>query len=156
MQQDHPDIIVFPPLAFFIALLVPLALWKWLPIGGLPAYPWVAGIIIGLIVIAAALVINISGFMAFRRETTNVDPRKPALKVVRSGVFRITRNPMYLGMVLLITGLGFALSNLWGLIAAASLWALLHWGVVLREERYMEAKFGDEYRELLSQTRRWL
>ncbi|MEZ5777274.1 MAG: hypothetical protein R3E44_02825 [Paracoccaceae bacterium] len=63
---------------------------------------------------------------------------------------------MYLGMALVTAGLGIALANLWGPIATALLWALFHWGVVLRDERYMEAKFGSACRDLLAETRRWL
>ncbi len=156
MERDGPDILVVPPLAFFVAVAASLALHVWVPLGLLPAFPWLPGLIAGLVVLAAALAINISGILAFRRAGTNVNPYKPALKVVRGGIFRLTRNPMYLGMILFTAGLGLALSNLWGLIAAALLWALLHWGVVLREERYMASKFGTPYRELIKETRRWL
>lgn len=59
-------------------------------------------------------------------------------------------------MVLFVPGCGLVLSNLWAVLMAALLWAVLHFGVVLREERYMAGKFGDDYRELLNATRRWL
>jgi protein-S-isoprenylcysteine O-methyltransferase Ste14 len=156
MTTDRPQIVVVPPLAFLGAVLLSLALWWWMPLGGLPRFPWPSGIALGVGVMAAAVVVNFMGFFAFRRAGTNVNPYKPALNVVRGGIMRLTRNPMYLGMILFVAGLGVALSNLWGLIAAAALWAVFHWGVVLREERYMEAKFGAPYRQLLTETRRWL
>lgn len=156
MTKDRPDIIVVPPLAFLVALLLPLALARWVPLGLLPPFPWLPGVVVGCAVIAAAVAINVSGFLAFQRAGTNVNPYKPALHIVRGGVMRITRNPMYLGMILMVAGLGIALSNAWALIAAVLLWGFLHWGVVLREERYLEAKFGAPYRQLLIETRRWL
>lgn len=154
--MDRPDILVMPPLAFAVALVLAVALNRVLPLGVLPAAPWGAGIVVGALVIAFAVYTNVSGFLAFRRAGTNVNPYKPALKVVRDGAFRYTRNPMYLGMVLFVLGFGLALSNLWAVLMAALLWAVLHFGVVLREERYMAGKFGDDYRELLNATRRWL
>ena len=156
MGDDRPRILVPPPVAFLAALGGALAADAWFPLGLLPAFPWIPGLVLGLPVLVAAVVINVSGFLAFQRAGTNVNPYKPALKLVRGGVFRITRNPMYLGMVLILVGLGPAGSNLWALIAAVLLWALLHWGVVLREERYMSDKFGASYRDLLASTQRWL
>jgi protein-S-isoprenylcysteine O-methyltransferase Ste14 len=156
MTLDRPGIIVVPPLAWLVALVASVALGRWLPLGFLPPYPWLAGLVVGLLIIAASVAVNVSGFVAFRRAGTNVNPYKPALRVVRGGIMRFTRNPMYLGMVLFVAGLGVALSNVWGLIAAAALWAVFHWGVVRRDERYMEAKFGSPYRQLLTETRRWL
>jgi protein-S-isoprenylcysteine O-methyltransferase Ste14 len=156
MNTDRPQIVVVPPLTFLAAVLLSLALGWWMPLGLLPAFAWAPGIALGVGVMLAAVAINFMGFFAFRRAGTNVNPYKPALRVVRGGVMRFTRNPMYLGMVLFVAGLGVALSNIWGLIVAAALWAVFHWGVVLREERYMEAKFGAPYRQLLTETRRWL
>lgn len=92
--MDRPDILVMPPLAFAVALVLAVALNRVLPLGVLPAALWGAGIVVGALVIAFAVYTNVSGFLAFRRAGTNVNPYKPALKVVRDGAFRYTRNPM--------------------------------------------------------------
>jgi protein-S-isoprenylcysteine O-methyltransferase Ste14 len=153
MAEDRPDILVFPPLALLAALVLPLLL-GW--IAPLAVLPWSVVRLLGLVVALAAIGTAASGIRAFHHAGTNVNPRMPALNVVRSGVYRYTRNPMYLGMVGLVAGLGLLLSNGWMLLAAGVLFCVLHWGVVLREERYLEAKFGDAYRALLAGTRRWL
>lgn len=154
--HDRPAIVVVPPLAFFAAALLTYLLSRWLPLWEPSAGSRPYFIVIGAAVIALALWINVSGFLAFRRAGTNVNPYKPALLVVRDGPYRFTRNAMYLGMILFVLGLGLTLSTLWGPIMAILLGGLFHWGVVLPEERYMEAKFGEDYRAFLASTRRWL
>jgi protein-S-isoprenylcysteine O-methyltransferase Ste14 len=156
MDKDRPNIIVFPPGAFFAAVLLTLGLARWLSLGLLTGLPRSPALVIGIAVMAVALLINVTGVLAFRRASTNINPYKPALNVVRDGPYRFTRNPMYLGMVVFVAGLGVAISTLWGPILAGLLWAVLHWGVVLREELYLTEKFGDAYSELVSATRRWL
>lgn len=156
MSKDRPDILFIPPLGFLLAVVLTVVFARWLPLGLIPAFPWWPALMVGLAIIAFALYTNIGGVLAFKRSGTNVNPYKPALTVVRDGPFRYTRNPMYLGMILFVLGLGLLLSTAWGLIFAVILWAALHYGVVLREERYMTGKFGEQYRELLTVTRRWL
>lgn len=156
MNKDRPDIIGPPPLAFLIALVAIWPLDQWLPIGILPDWPWWPGMALGALIVVFAVYTNISGFRAFQRAATPVNPYKPAMTVVRDGAFRYTRNPMYLGMILFVLGLGLMFSTLWGLLLSAILWAVLHYGVVLREERYMAARFKDDYVRLLDHTRRWL
>ena len=155
MDQDHPNVAFFPPIGFAVTLgavtllgwLVPLPL----PTGLQSATTWAGAV---LAAIGAAL--GLSAILAFRRAGTNVEPHKPALAIVRGGVYRLTRNPMYLGLVSLTLGIGLWFANLWALPGAAALWLALDRGVVAREEVYLEAKFGDAYRALLSETRRWL
>jgi protein-S-isoprenylcysteine O-methyltransferase Ste14 len=156
MARDRPDILFIPPLGFAAALVLAGALGAWVPLGLLPPFPWRAGVVAGLAVTALALATSLSGFLAFRRAGTNVNPTKPALTVVRDGAFRYTRNPMYLGMVVLMLGIGLVFSNFWAVLLAPVLWFALDRGVVRREEAYLEAKFGDDYRALLAATRRWL
>ncbi len=156
MDQDRPNIAVLPPIAFFATVLLTLALDRWVSPGDFAAIPRVSHIVVGILVMVAAFWTAVSGARAFKRAGTNINPHKPALNIVRDGPYRFTRNPMYLGMVLFIVGLGIAISTFWGLFVAGLLWALLHWGVVLREELYLDEKFGEAYRDLLSATRRWL
>ena len=98
----------------------------------------------------------ISAGRAFSAAGTNVDPAKPALAIARSGPYRFTRNPMYLGMVCLISGLGLFFSLDHVIFIAPILFLTLHYGVVLREEAYLAEKFGADYEALKANTRRWL
>lgn len=111
---------------------------------------------IGLLVLAVAVTLPISGFRTFTREGTNVNPFQPALKLVTSGPYRFTRNPMYLGMVLLLLGLSLIFSLEWGLILTPLLWLAYDRLVVVREEAYLSRTFGAPYIAFLGRTRRWI
>ena len=91
-----------------------------------------------------------------RAAGTNIDPAKPALAIVRGGPYRFTRNPMYLALCLLQIALGFFLNDWITLLFVIPLFFVLHYGVVLREERYLTAKFGEPYLQLKREVRRWL
>ena len=155
-EADRPDIVIFPPLALLIAVAGAVALeWLWpLAIVPKPFALWstAAGVVLSL----AAAALAVAGSRTFRRAGTNVDPRRPALKLVETGPYRFTRNPMYLGMVGLELGLALTFSLDWALIGAVLLALVLHFGVVLREEAYMTARFGAAYTGFRSRTRRWL
>lgn len=156
MQKDGPDIAVFPPAVSVAAPLVAAALEWLMPLQVLPP-AGTAGILWpGLCLAVAAGALAVSGARAFKQAGTNVDPRQPALHIVRSGPYRFTRNPMYLGMVILQLALALIFSLDWALPGALAVWAILHWGVVLREEQYLTGLFGNEYTGYLAGTRRWI
>ena len=133
-----------PPLIALATLLLGLAL-DWL----LPAYVLTVllslheRIVIGAILIAAGAALAIAGERAFRRVGTEVKPWKPSLKLATDGIYARIRNPMYLGLALLVGGLGIALASDWTLVMLLPAAFVIHFGVVKREERYLDAKFGD-------------
>ena len=83
-------------------------------------------------------------------------PSKPALALVDAGPFRFSRNPLYVGLTLMYAGLALLIPALWPLLLLIPVLAVLSWGVVRREERYLERKFGEGYRSYKARTRRWL
>ncbi len=87
---------------------------------------------------------------------TNISPLKPAISLVTSGPYRFTRNPLYLAMTLLFLGLTMLFNSWWGVILLVPLLVVLHWGVVRREERYLQLKFAEQYTEYRSRVRRYL
>jgi len=90
------------------------------------------------------------------RAGSNVPTNLPTTTIVERGPYRFTRNPIYLGMFLALIGLTVALDNFW-LLAMLVLFAIvIRYGVVAREEAYLERKFGDVYRSYRSRVRRWL
>ncbi|HET8729408.1 MAG TPA: isoprenylcysteine carboxylmethyltransferase family protein [Alphaproteobacteria bacterium] len=154
---DHPDVIMFPPLIFLLAVIIAAVLDVLVPISFFPppgVGNWVTWL--GVILVVAGVAIAIAGNREFHRQGTNVDPHRPALKVVDTGPYRFTRNPMYLGMILVLAGVVLAFSLEWGVPVWIAFALVLHYGVVRREERYMSAKFGAPYEALLRRTRRWL
>ena len=156
MTEDRPRIAVIPPLALLVAVAAAFALEWALPLKFLPPYPWPLGLIVGIPLIAASVIVNFAGARAFLSAGTPINPYKTSTTIVRSGAYRFTRNPMYLGMIGFLAALGLIFSVDWALISTPVLWAVFHWGVVLREEAYLTQKFGTEYAAFLVQTRRWL
>ena len=155
-QRDAPAIVALPPLIWIGALLLSLLLEWLLPPGLLPPPLSPAAGVPGAVVLAAGIAIAIAGAVAFRRAGTNVHPRHPALVLVETGPYRFTRNPMYLGLLLALPGIGLIASLDWSIPMMLPLWLVLHHGVVLREEAYLSAKFGAPYDEFRARTRRWL
>jgi len=107
-----------------------------------------------LTVVSASLAIWAGRIM--KAAGTNVRPDRPALTIVRDGPYRFTRNPMYLSLCLLQLGLGFVLNGWMPLLSAVPLMLILHFGVILREETYLEAKFGEQYLAFKREVRRWI
>ena len=91
-----------------------------------------------------------------RAAGTNVRPSLPATAIVTTGPFRFSRNPLYCSLTLLYLGLTAIFNTWWGLIVLVPLLLVMHFGVVLREERYLERKFGDTYRQYRMSVRRYL
>lgn len=156
MTDDRPRIAVIPPLALLIAIVASVVLHWLLPLNILPDFPWTPGLVIGIPMALAAIVVNFAGARAFLSAGTPINPYKSSVRIVRGGIYRLTRNPMYLGMIGFLLALAFLFSLDWAMIATPLLWAVFHWGVVLREEAYLKDKFGDEYEAYLKETRRWL
>ncbi len=87
---------------------------------------------------------------------TNVNPMEPTLALVQDGPYRFTRNPMYVGLTLGQLSLATAFNSLWMLLMMLPVLVVMHYGVILREERYLESLFGAQYLEYKSRVRRWL
>jgi protein-S-isoprenylcysteine O-methyltransferase Ste14 len=145
-EKDVPGVIVFPPL-IPLTVVVAGALLDWLfPVAIISAVPAVPRIVIGAALFALGIASAIMGERAFKRIGTNVNPLQPALSLAGQGIFAHLRNPMYVGMALAVLGIvvGFGLEWTFLLLIAGAF--VMHYGVVLREERYLERKFGDDYR----------
>lgn len=95
-------------------------------------------------------------FLTMRRLGTTANPRKPSEALATDGPFRISRNPIYVAMTGLYIGSAFLVNSAWLLMLLPPLLMFMQWGVILREERYLTGKFGDEYTAYSSRVRRWL
>ena len=155
--RDHPDVAIWPPLLFMGAVGLAIVLDRLLPLGLLQRFG-VAGwqFWLGLVVAIFGILLGIAGIAEFSRAGTNVHPHQPALRIVSTGPYRLTRNPMYLGALLFLLGLALSGSMDWLLVLLVPVAAILHYGVVRREERYLTDKFGDPYLDYLARTKRWL
>ena len=105
---------------------------------------------------AVSLAIGLAGFLRIKRAGTNIDVRKPTTKVVTDGIYAYSRNPIYVGMVILLFALSVLLNNLWIMIFVPAFVIIMTRGVIEMEELYLEEKFGQEYTDYKKRVRRWL
>jgi protein-S-isoprenylcysteine O-methyltransferase Ste14 len=145
-----------PPVLYLACLLLGLALDRVRPLPldlpGTTLMPWVAGG--GLILIGVAIVS--AGIRNFSRASTPFRSNQPVLALVTAGIHGWSRNPIYIGMFLVYAGIGIAARSPWILILALPLAITLHYGVVAREEAYLERRFGHAYHDYKTRVRRWL
>jgi len=111
---------------------------------------------LGTIVFALALALFAWAISAMTRAGSNVPTRLPTTTIVETGPYRFSRNPIYLGMVLGLIGLAVAFNSLWLFVTLAPFALVIRYGVIAREEAYLEHKFGDVYRRYRARVRRWL
>ena len=111
---------------------------------------------IGLATLAVGIVLMVLAGVQFRRKHTSVIPYIPTTAIIQSGPFRISRNPIYLADTLCYVGVAILLNTAWPLFLLPLVLLVVHRGVILREERYLERKFGDEYNSYKLRVRRWL
>ena len=113
-------------------------------------------IVCGIVFIILAPTLAVSALRTMKAAGTNVHPSEPSLTIVRGGPFRFTRNPMYLALCFLQIALGFFLNDWITLMFVLPLALIFHYGVVLREERYLTAKFGEPYLQYKREVPRWI
>ena len=151
--RDNSSVRVPPPLVYFAAI----ALGYWLR-GRLPLsfVPTALAQSVGAALVVLGVALAIAGVVTFQRAGTSPNPMKPSTTVVMHGVYRFTRNPMYLGMTILTIGAAVWLNTAWILILLVPALAVMRWHVIAREEAYLEAKFGEPFRDYKRRVRRWL
>jgi len=154
--RDTAGVIAPPPLIGAIAVALGLLLDRLLP-----AYVLWALLSVPLRVIACVVLMGGGAALALAAERrfhgagTEVKPWKPSTALVTGGIFRYLRNPMYVGATMLLAGFSIGFASDWTLVMTIVFVLVIHFGVVRREERYLEAKFGDAYRAYKAQTPRY-
>lgn len=152
-NADNPGVITPPPLIYAGALAVGLLANRRFRV---PFLPRPLARTLGRPTIAFGFVVGLLGFREMRRAETNVDPYKPATTVVTEGPYRFTRNPMYVGFTLMYVGISALANALPPLLLLPAVFAVMKRGVIEREERYLESKFGEEYLKYKGRVRRWI
>jgi protein-S-isoprenylcysteine O-methyltransferase Ste14 len=146
----------FPPPAIYALALAAgfLARRRW-PVEILPGHVHAsrAG---GAMLFAAGIALAGSAVFAFRRAGTSPNPMRPTTALAVAGPYRFSRNPMYLGMTLVSAGFAVFWNALWPLLSVPVALGLVTAFVIAREERYLEARFGEDYRLYRARVRRWI
>ena len=154
-RRETAGVTAAPPLIFGAALVVAVALHFLHPLHILSTATIVLHLA-GLALIAIGLTLSIAVLRVFAKAGTQVSPYRETTRFVRTGPYRYTRNPDYVGQALLYAGIAVVANSWWPLILLPVVLVIIQRGVVRREERYLEAKFGQEYRDYQARVRRWL
>jgi protein-S-isoprenylcysteine O-methyltransferase Ste14 len=152
---DVPGVIALPPFIFLGFLAAAAVLEAIVPLP-LFAFHAIARYVAGALLAVGGFVMIGLGTRRFVAAGTNVPPNLPTTALVVDGIYGRTRNPLYLGSTLVYLGLGAAAGSLWPMVFLAPLLWVINVGVIAREERYLERKFGDAYRSYQGRVRRWL
>lgn len=153
--SDRPDVIVFPPL-IWVATMALAALMQWLmPVSVLAHVDLGLRVLIGAAVLVAGVSLAATGRRTLVRLGTNVSPLSPTTALATEGIFGWMRNPLYVGGTLAMLGVALIGGLDWLPVLLVPSLLILHRGVVLREERYLERKFGDVYRRYKASVPRY-
>lgn len=155
--RDAAAVRVFPPGVLLLAVLLALGLDRLWPLA--PGLEVPAPVRYGLgggIVAGAFLCLGLCSVVLFRRSGQSANPWKPTTRIVERGPFRLTRNPMYLQLVLICVGLSILLASWWLLLLTPAVAWTLQRFAIRPEEAYLERKFGDAYRAYRRRVRRWI
>jgi protein-S-isoprenylcysteine O-methyltransferase Ste14 len=151
---DSSNVVVRPPIAWAIAAVAGLVLDRVSPLPWLPAdWPnaW-----FGAAIFTLGLALLMSAALTFRKAGTEVQTSQPTTVIVAHGPYRFSRNPIYLGMFIGLAGLAVGFDTGWILVALIPFYFVLRYGVVAREEAYLERKFGRVYLDYKDRVRRWV
>jgi protein-S-isoprenylcysteine O-methyltransferase Ste14 len=145
--------VIAPPPIIYLAFLGLGFAFEWLMPGAqLPGWAqW-----IGAVVIVAGVALMVSFELAFKRAGTDANPYRPSKALATDGPYRFSRNPAYLGMAITYVGIALAAEAPWALLMLAPATLVIQYGVIEREERYLEGLFGEDYLAYKRTTRRWI
>ena len=144
---------IIPPIYFFASMVLMVGLHHHLPLVQLIPEPVSFA---GVILIITGFMMSTWGANAFRKAGTPVKPFEPSTTLVLHGLYRYTRNPMYLGLTVILIGSGILLGSLFPFLVIPVFFLIIQEGFIKHEELFLENIFGDEYREYKSRVRRWL
>jgi protein-S-isoprenylcysteine O-methyltransferase Ste14 len=152
--QDHANVVIMPPLLYAGALVagIVLQLVSAAPTGLPSLLRWGVG---GILVLGGAW-LGMGFARAFNRIGQDRNPNTPTPSIISDGLYRYSRNPAYVSLTALLLGIGLLLDNLWILLLTLPVLIVMQYGVIQREEAYLERTFGEEYLRYKASVRRWL
>jgi protein-S-isoprenylcysteine O-methyltransferase Ste14 len=150
---DTPGVIAHPPLIYAGGLSAGVLASYFLPVTFVPR---TLARVLGWLLISSGLILGFLGDRALRNAGTNINFYEPVTTIVVEGPYRYTRNPLYLASALIYAGIAVRLNGLCAVLLLPLVLGVVDRGVIEREERYLERKFGEEYLRYKAQVRRWI
>ena len=142
-----------PPVYFLGCLLIQVGLHYQAPLAGIIPAPWNW---CGAVLVVLGIGFAVQPALAFSKADTAIKPYRESSTLVRTGMYRFSRNPMYLGMLTVLAGVGLLLGTLAPLLVLVLFYLIIRHRFIGIEETMLEEKFGDEYREFKRSVRRWI
>jgi protein-S-isoprenylcysteine O-methyltransferase Ste14 len=142
-----------PPVYLLLGILAMIALHFLWPVRQVLEGPWRWA---GVVPIALALGLGISAIRLFSRRKTTIKPGEVSTSLVTDGPFRFSRNPIYVGMTLILIGTALALGSVTPWLAVPVFVAVISWNIIPVEEGMLQEAFGDEYSQYRATVRRWI
>ena len=156
-SDDVAGVVAPPPLIYLGFLVLGLALGYLWPLAILgDSVSTATRVAAGGALVAVGVAIGIVAFRQLRKAGTNVRPDQPTTALVTDGIYRYSRNPIYVSQALVYAGIALAADSLCALALLVPTLVVIWYGVIAREEAYLERKFGDDYRRCKATIRRWL
>jgi protein-S-isoprenylcysteine O-methyltransferase Ste14 len=144
---------VFPPTYFLGAIILAVLLHFLLPLHQFLGFPWR---LLGLVPVLSGIVLNVLADRAFKRRNTTVKPFEKSRALITDGVFGLTRNPMYLGMAMILLGIAILLGSVTPFLVVSALAAVFECFFIRPEEQMLEERFGARFRQYRGRVRRWI
>jgi protein-S-isoprenylcysteine O-methyltransferase Ste14 len=152
--SDAPQVAVHPPIALALGLIAGFGLSRLYPLPFVPSSLPRVWIGVGLVLLGIFLAAWAA--RTFRKAHTHVLTSQPASTIVSAGPYGFSRNPIYVGIFLSLIGLAIGFNTLWFLAVLIAMYIVIRFGVVAREEIYLERKFGGVYLDYKARVRRWI
>lgn len=157
ITDDIAGVVAKPPYIYGGVLLAGGIVSRFVPVLAWPTdWPTDAARIAGFLLLVVGVLLMAAGVLTFKRHGTPVPTDQPTTTLVTTGVYGVSRNPLYLALTAIYLGIGLLLPSLLVLALVVPVLVLMHYGVVLREEAYLDRRFGDAYRAYKARVRRWL
>jgi protein-S-isoprenylcysteine O-methyltransferase Ste14 len=154
--KDSPGVFIPPPIVYAAFFLLSFLLQGYFTIKRAFFFHSMAANIIGIIIIISGLIFAIPALRQFFKTKNTVVLIKPANSLQTTGIYSMSRNPMYVGLLFIYLGMAFIFGNWWTLILLPLLIMTINFRIILPEEKYLLRAFGNSYTEYKTRVRRWI
>ncbi len=154
-ETDNAGVVIVPPLVFGGALILSLLFYLIYPFGiGIDI--GITGPILGLLMCGGGVALLLACWSLYKTNNVSIRPDRPISRLIESGPYNYTRNPIYLAMLVIYVGFALITGIGWLYVFLPSLWAYLEFYVIAREEAYMIRRFGEDYIGYMRRAGRWI